>query len=81
MVEARYLGDNSYELTGLSTDKKPLTYRSGTPFREIDTGKVYRFDGEHKTWGEVPGGGDGDDETASEDDINGIVDGIWPEQT
>ena len=60
MVTARYLGDNSYELSGLSTDKKPLTYRNGTVFVEIDTGKRYRFDGENKSWGEpVNSGGSG----------------------
>lgn len=81
MVTARYLGDNSYELSGLSTDKKPLTYRGGTLFREIDTGKSYRFDSEHKTWSEGPssGGGGGtvpEDAVATDSEFDAMLNEI-----
>lgn len=35
---------------GLSTDEKPMNEENGASFKEIDTGKVFRFDKEHKRW-------------------------------
>ena len=35
---------------GLSTDEKPLNYKNGASFEEIDTGKIFRFDEENKIW-------------------------------
>lgn len=37
-------------LSGKSTDTKPLDVENGSVFQEIDTGKIYRFDAENKTW-------------------------------
>ena len=46
------------ELRGKSTDTKPTTIDgktigNGSAFIEIDTGKVYLFDGETQEWNEV----------------------------
>lgn len=46
------------ELRGLSTDTKPTeigdkTIANGSVFIEIDTGKIYFFDGDSKTWKEA----------------------------
>ena len=46
------------ELRGLSTDEKPTEIQgkkidNGSQFIEIDTGKVYLFDYDSKTWGEI----------------------------
>lgn len=38
---------------GLSTDEKPLGVPNGSTFFEMDSGKVYMFDEESKTWLEV----------------------------
>ena len=87
MITARYIGDGWYELDGLSTDRKPLHYRNGTVFREIDTDKKYKYDAENRRWhawtadSGSGGGGGGDEETATEDDIDGVIDDIWPDQT
>ena len=48
----------SAELRGLSTDTKPSTIEgktinNGSVFIEIDTGKIFFFDGTSKTWKEV----------------------------
>lgn len=44
------------ELYGLSTDTKPVTdVPNGSVFIEIDTGKVYIFNGAAKTWPEIGG--------------------------
>lgn len=48
----------SAELRGLSTDTKPTeigdkTIANGSVFIEIDTGKIYFFDGDSKTWKEA----------------------------
>ena len=39
-------GTNKYitEIQGLSTDKKPTVYESGSMFFEVDTGKFYIYD-------------------------------------
>lgn len=41
--------ETTYYITGLSTDKKPILKESsnGSIFLEMDTNKVYCFDGEH----------------------------------
>lgn len=46
------------ELRGLSTDAKPSkkdgkTIGNGSVFIEIDTGKIFFFDGNSKTWKEA----------------------------
>ena len=46
------------ELRGLSTDTKPLTVEgkdvpNGSVFIEINTGKIFLFDLDNKTWNEV----------------------------
>ena len=46
------------ELRGLSTDDKPTSIGekyigNGTMFIEIDTGKIYLFDLDSKTWKEI----------------------------
>lgn len=46
-------GNNEYELKGLSTDEKPITFENGTTFIEIDTGKIYMFDAVSKQWKEI----------------------------
>lgn len=42
-------------LNGLSTDTKPTLDKksNGSSFTEIDTGKKFLYDGEHKTWYEL----------------------------
>lgn len=40
------------ELSGKSTDVKPINVENGSSFIEIDTGKTYRFDAENKVWHE-----------------------------
>ncbi len=37
-------------LTGNSTEVKPDNVENGAIFKEIDTGKIYRFDKENKVW-------------------------------
>lgn len=46
------------ELRGLSTDEKPIEFGgkeigNGSVFVEIDTGKIFFFDGDSKTWKEA----------------------------
>lgn len=46
------------ELRGLSTDVKPqtingITLENGSIFIEIDTGKIYMYDLDNQTWGEI----------------------------
>ena len=38
------------EYRGLSTDAKPLDAANGSVFLEIDTGSVFCYDAEGKTW-------------------------------
>lgn len=35
---------------GLSSDDKPTSCGNGSKFMEIDTGKIFMFDGENKEW-------------------------------
>lgn len=48
-------------LNGLSTDAKPTLDKksNGSSFTEIDTGKKFLYDGEHKTWYELKTGSSG----------------------
>lgn len=41
---------DTYEYHGLSTDTKPLTCPNGSCFLEMDTSKIYFFDGASETW-------------------------------
>lgn len=50
LVEYR---DGPVSYTGKSTDAKPANTRNGSTFFEMDTGKVYMFDGDAKTWLEI----------------------------
>jgi len=44
----------SYDIRGLSTDSKPTeNIPNGSTFIEINTGKVYMFNGASSTWVEV----------------------------
>lgn len=38
------------DISGLSTDEKPLGYANGSTFLEMDTGKVFVFDQEGDAW-------------------------------
>ena len=38
------------ELYGKSTDEKPTNVPNSTPFYEMDTGKVFMYDGETCSW-------------------------------
>lgn len=40
------------EYCGLSIDEKPSDYtiQNGDEFKEIDTGKIYKFDGANRIW-------------------------------
>lgn len=40
-----------YEMSGLSTDDKPLDVAESSLFLEVDTGDVYYFDG--STWAKM----------------------------
>lgn len=44
----------TYDIRGLSTDSKPTTdIPNGSTFIEINTGKVYMFNGAASTWVEL----------------------------
>ena len=46
--------EKTYEFRGLSTDEKPVEkIGNGSVFIEIDTGKVFIFDEQNKTWREL----------------------------
>ena len=38
------------EVSGKSTDEKPLGYATGSIFVEVDTGKVFFFDEDNGDW-------------------------------
>lgn len=46
------VNENTYYITGLSSDEKPILKdkSNGSIFLEMDTNKVYCFDGEHLIW-------------------------------
>lgn len=80
--------DAVWELIGLSTDEKPIDgIPNGSTFQEMNTGKMFMFDAESKTWHEQPAtsGGSGtttpDDETsgdvASDDEVKDAIDDIF----
>lgn len=43
----------AFDLRGLSTDTKPTNVPNGSTFFEINTSKVYAFDGNEKIWYEL----------------------------
>ena len=46
--------NGSYDIRGLSTDSKPTTdILNGSTFIEMDTGKVFMFNGASSTWVEL----------------------------
>lgn len=58
---AYYDNPRAAQLAGRSIDTKPIDVENGARYEEIDTGRVFCFDKEHKTWYEMPesGGGGG----------------------
>lgn len=59
----RYTNLETLEITGLSTDEKPVISINGTPivngsiFEEIDTGIKYKYDKDRDNWIEQPTSG------------------------
>jgi hypothetical protein len=53
MISTTSIPDNCFEFRGLSTDTKPLKVANGCVFIEMDTVKVFMFDGEHQEWIEL----------------------------
>ena len=48
------INEKTYEFRGLSTDEKPVErVGNGSVFIELDTGKVFIFDEQNKTWREL----------------------------
>lgn len=49
------VNQETYDLRGLSTDEKPINkyVGNGSTFIEMDTGKVFMYDAEHKLWKEI----------------------------
>lgn len=44
-------GEAVWDIRGLSTDEKPINkVPNGSTYTEINTGTVYMFDEENKTW-------------------------------
>ena len=58
LVDRFFDEDAKYsEMFGLSTDSKPTTgLISGSKFTEVDTGDIYLFDEDGKTWAKVSAG-------------------------
>lgn len=58
-----YMNREVLEITGLSTDDKPVEYfdstyiTNGSTFEEIDTGTVYKYNEDEKEWAEQPAAG------------------------
>lgn len=46
---------DDHTIVGLSTDEKPMAL-NGTCFIELDTGKIYYFEGTAQAWGELGSG-------------------------
>lgn len=68
-----------YEYKGLSTDEKPADCAENSLFLELDTGKIYYFDGE--AWNELgAGGGGGDADVLYNGSVTFQVMGDPPEQ-
>lgn len=76
--------DNPVHFYGKSNDAKPLeNVANGSTFKELDGEfQLWRFDAEAKQWSVDPNGGGGDDpgDIASDEDIEGVIDDIWPEE-
>lgn len=43
----------AWDLRGMSTDTKPTDVPNGSTFFEVNTAKVFAFDGHGKTWYEL----------------------------
>lgn len=52
---AYYTTTRAPEFTGLSIDIKPFNVENGAVYKEIDTGRTYRYDNENKQWYEWQG--------------------------
>lgn len=44
------VGSDVWDIRGLSTDEKPANAPNGSTYYEINTGKVFMFDGSQKVW-------------------------------
>lgn len=72
--------DAVWELIGLSTDEKPTTDKipNGSTFKEMDTGKLFMYDGDTKTWHEQPtSAGSSDNDVATDEEVKDVIDGIF----
>lgn len=47
---ANYNNPRASEFAGRSIDTKPIDVENGSIYKEIDTGRTYRFDAENKQW-------------------------------
>ena len=47
---ANYNNPRASEFTGRSIDTKPNDVENGAMYKEIDTGRVYRYDKENNRW-------------------------------
>lgn len=45
-----YVSPRAPSFAGRSIDTKPMDVENGAVYREIDTGRVYRYDAENKRW-------------------------------
>ena len=45
-----YQSPRASSFAGLSVDDKPLNVENGSTFKEIDTGRVFRYDKENNLW-------------------------------
>ena len=52
---ANYNNPRASEYTGRSIDTKPNHVENGAIYKEMDTGRVYRYDKENNRWIEVKG--------------------------
>lgn len=53
---AYYTTKRAPEFTGLSIDIKPIDVENGAVYKELDTGRTYRYDDENNKWYEADGG-------------------------
>jgi hypothetical protein len=49
---SNYFSPRAPSFSGRSIDTKPIDVENGAVYREIDTGRVYRYDAENKRWHE-----------------------------
>lgn len=47
---SNYISPRAPSFAGRSIDTKPTDVENGAVYREIDTGRVYRYDAENKRW-------------------------------